>query len=414
MVCASDIVAISRVRGAVVDKDGMVSAGIFYLRDKVYIDAMPVHNASCFWQAWKMPDGLFMVQPLDQDKLPWGTVYLLEAQEFDVMLMPAPVAGAASGGKTKSGSSTEPDLLAIWYEQAVVDQGANSKGSSFESASPEVAGGVSDAQRLAAARPKKRAGSDDPVLLPVWDPDELFSREDDVPLHVKDAYARSGTKAGARQTAGIHGAAGPGNARASARPDVIDDEDDLLSEVYAQTSPPRNTLDSMPALSLEKNGSPSPRRGAQAAQPIMTDVSEAKNDDAQAEAQQLEQRMRREFDALMEKFDKSPGPAVERELTQLVLRNADFTWKQKFMYSEFGFALRRKRLHKLALASHMRALGYAPKDEHILFNVARSEYELGKVDAARIYLNKAIEAAPTFNAARTFLAFLEGQGESRT
>ena len=78
------------------------------------------------------------------------------------------------------------------------------------------------------------------------------------------------------------------------------------------------------------------------------------------------------------------------------------------MFTEFGFALRRRRLYKLALASHIRALGFSPKDEHVLFNVARSEYELGKVEEARVYLVKALDAAPDFDAAKRFLAFLDG------
>lgn len=47
------------------------------------------------------------------------------------------------------------------------------------------------------------------------------------------------------------------------------------------------------------------------------------------------------------------------------------------LFSEFGLGLRRLGFAPLALAAHKRALEFAPKDERILFNIARATMTWG-------------------------------------
>lgn len=77
------------------------------------------------------------------------------------------------------------------------------------------------------------------------------------------------------------------------------------------------------------------------------------------------------------------------------------------LFSEFGLGLRRLGLITLALAAHKRAWEYAPEDERILFNIARSYHDLDLLDDAQHFLKKALAVAPDFASARQFLAFLE-------
>lgn len=77
------------------------------------------------------------------------------------------------------------------------------------------------------------------------------------------------------------------------------------------------------------------------------------------------------------------------------------------LFSEFGLGLRRLGLVKLALAAHRRAKEYAPRNERILFNIARSYHDLGLLDDAREYLEKALAVSPEFSAAKQFLMFLD-------
>ena len=444
---------------------GMVSAGAFRLKDTAYIDAMPVHNDSGLWQVWKMPDGSFMVQPLDQDMEPWGTMYLLDGQEFGLMLTPLPSADG-SAPPALPGREGEPDILALWYEQAIAEQEAAENGEKTAEPSLREKPG---AARATPSRDQERP--DEPVLTPSWDPDEfLFDTENAAPAAVeiptrafagrassvpparvgRSAPPDAGGPATRTDHAKTDGAPAPAAGRADppaagradppapsenaggplpgpVRADALD-EDDLLADALApEADASVNPLDFMPSLSFETDSEPAPAAAgkdvpeplpAPAASALTVEIAEDdggtaefRDDDtyADARAQRLEQRMRREFETLMERVDNGSGAGLERELSRLVLQGAGFSWKQKFMFTEFGFALRRKKLYKLALACHMRALALAPGDEHVLFNVARAEYELGKAEAARVYLLKALEAAPAFGAARRFLAFLDGR-----
>lgn len=76
------------------------------------------------------------------------------------------------------------------------------------------------------------------------------------------------------------------------------------------------------------------------------------------------------------------------------------------VFSEFGLNLRRLGFPEQAIASHARALSFAPGDERIHFNLARTYIDLRKVKKAREHLEKALEIAPDFAAARQFLSFL--------
>lgn len=77
------------------------------------------------------------------------------------------------------------------------------------------------------------------------------------------------------------------------------------------------------------------------------------------------------------------------------------------LFSEFGLGLRRLGMISLALAAHKKALEFAPRDDRVLFNIARSYHDLDHLTEAREYLEAALEANPEFTVARQFLAFLE-------
>ena len=427
---------------------GAVSAGVFTLKDKAYINAMPVHNASGFWHAWRMPDGLFMVQPLDQDHVPWGTMYLLEPQEFSHMLSPFD----PRGGSAESGRGADrvdgPDFLAVWYEQALVEQ-ENLEQNEQTSGS---ARGEPQTSWLSATPAKAPVSSDETVLMPLWHPDDIFADEGD--------FARGISMAPDRGAPGAGGSGRPGNgsyqgarvtspspsrgyARAGISPAnpvkaVPAPDDDLFSDIVTPEalSGPR-PLDFLPPLSLEDT--PEPRRAETAAavspktapraaprvygpgvtvEPMEGGApggnTEFRDDDAYAQerATRLERSMRDEFSSLMKLLEKGLSPELERAFSRLVQRGTGFTSQQKFMFSEFGLALRRQHMQKLALECHLRALKLAPSDEHVLFNVARSKYELGDIDSARKCLIRALATAPDFAAARNFLSFLEGSAKT--
>lgn len=432
---------------------GAVSAGVFSLRDRAYINSMPVHNASGFWQAWRMPDGLFMIQPLDHDHVPWGTMYLLEPQEFSHLLSPLEHHSESVGPVQVAGRVAGPDFLAIWYEQALAEQEAVEHGGHSAAAGAPAWEEV-QAAWLSATPAKAPVSSDETVLMPFWHPDEFFADEGAARHEsrtVNPDRAAPGTGSGWPGTgsARVARAAGsnplqnpaPAAPAAYVKADDPDPDDDLFSDIMTPEalSGPR-PLDFLPPLSLEDKpgpernsaGSPadvSPKTAAPATPrpygPGVTvetvergrpagGATEFRDDDGYAEerAARLERSMRNEFSSLMTLLEKGSTPELERAFSRLLQRGTGFSSQQKFMFSEFGLALRRKHRHKLAMACHLRALELAPFDEYVLFNVARSKFELRDVESARNYLARALAIAPDFATARKFLSFLEDSSKT--
>lgn len=124
------------------------------------------------------------------------------------------------------------------------------------------------------------------------------------------------------------------------------------------------------------------------------------------EAQRIRQLRSRFVQALLllRRGAKSGGLAALEEL--LAQPHEHFEGGAQ-LFSEFGLGLRRLGFAKLALAAHRRALLFAPGDERVLFNIARSCHDLELFSEAGEYLEQALAAAPDFAAARQLLAFLD-------
>lgn len=123
----------------------------------------------------------------------------------------------------------------------------------------------------------------------------------------------------------------------------------------------------------------------------------------------IEQAMRQEFALLLEHMQNENNAMTLRDMEELIRRQIPGSWQMKYMFSEFGLALRKEQQHQLALLCHQRALECSPNDANVLFNLARTEVELGAMAAARMHLAQALEVAPDFTAAKNFLAFLSSR-----
>ena len=123
----------------------------------------------------------------------------------------------------------------------------------------------------------------------------------------------------------------------------------------------------------------------------------------------IEQAMRQEFALLLEHMQTEQNAMTLRDMEELIRRQIPSSWQMKYMFSEFGLALRKEQQHQLALLCHQRALECSPNDANVLFNLARTEVELGAMAAARMHLAQALEVAPDFTAAKNFLAFLSSR-----
>ena len=373
--------------------------GVFGIRDKTVITSMPAHNNSGLWQAWLLMDGRVMVQPLDRSYLPWGSFFPMQLQHFGSMLMPvaslarlasavpsdaaAPTADdlpyaeslpflvlnempRSDASKARRLRSDAPDLLGVWYQEAMA-AGIVSEGRSAPASESGEYDDYDDFLPPEISRELTHApvSDDEPVLTPVWHPDEFFLDD------VSDPAA-------------------PASPTKAVMPDLRHNPDGVAlppSIVFAEpVSPP-----SSPAAAEARAADEEPGSG-----------------DPEGRAARVERYLRTEFDALVAGFDHEHDADLDERVSGLLGKGTALTWKQKFMFTEFGLTLRRKRKPRLALKAHLRALELAPRDEHILFNVARTEFELGNTEAAKEYLARALESAPKFSMARNFLNFLLG------
>jgi tetratricopeptide (TPR) repeat protein len=106
----------------------------------------------------------------------------------------------------------------------------------------------------------------------------------------------------------------------------------------------------------------------------------------------------------MEQADKA-GEVFRR----LVRLDEAFEAKHKHLFNEFGIGLRKKGMHGLAVDYYTKAMGLAPDDEHLHFNIARASYELGDRTTAREQLRICLDMNPDFPDARQFLLLLDGE-----
>lgn len=391
--------------------DNAAYIGLFRVRERHNIMAMPARNPSGLWQAWRLRDGGLVVQPVDGRLMPSDDYFLMREGDFNKLLTPAedgsldmpPPGAPPKTGIIQPGVPVRamPDLLTMWYEEAL-----------REAEHKTQEGQTTAAQSVAPARPGLASvASDEAVFTPARHPDDLLDEvlaEEASPPH--DAPKRvSSSEGGAFKgsTASVV-PAGPPPGDTVTNDDLVFFMDDVLLDQSMQTSAVSHEgqdLVTEPAFARPETG------GGKAEQdwtrPLAAPSGEPEGDPEQ-QALLLEERTREAFDSLVEKLDRGGGEA-EQDVLRLLDRDDGFTWKHKYMFTEFGMLLRRKRKPELALACHLRALSLSPRDEHILFNVARAEFELGNQDNAEKCLEAALEAAPDFTAAKNFLLFLQGR-----
>lgn len=143
---------------------------------------------------------------------------------------------------------------------------------------------------------------------------------------------------------------------------------------------------------------------------VMPEASEKTEQAGEEEAQQSRQ-MRSNFVQALLLLRRGARAQSLSLLEEMLSQPYEYFEGGAQLLSEFGLGLRRLGLIPLALAAHRRALEFAPNDERVLFNIARTYHDLGFLPEARDYLEKALAVAPDFVQARQFMMFLEVSGE---
>lgn len=114
-----------------------------------------------------------------------------------------------------------------------------------------------------------------------------------------------------------------------------------------------------------------------------------------------------------------PGPWADgmgaaKVLLESLPRDMDeFSFEAASAINEEGVALRRARKPDRAVAYLSQALEVAPRDDHLVFNLARAHYDNRDVESCRGCLTRALSMNPELSVARRFLDFLTRRAKRR-
>lgn len=303
--------------------DDAVFMGI-YAAKQARSGVLPVQNESGIWQAWSMPDGNYMIQPLSGERQPVGALSLMDAREFIHVFdpMPAEVSYDDFEDDGTALRADAPNLLARWYMQAIEESPISLE-------------------------------DDDDLPAPVFGNNGNLLDEE--PLFASPEALFFDNPAGDEGLA--------------ATAQVLSPRQPSLGG--ALLSPAEEYIRYLTTLPIN-------------------DVS-----------------LRQEFvDLLKELRGGIPDPVTEEKTRLFLDIDLGDLPKKAHLYTEFGLALRREHQMGLALIAHQKALDCSSDDANILFNIARTWYELGNYEEARSFLNKALSVAPGFETAKNFLHFL--------
>ncbi len=112
-------------------------------------------------------------------------------------------------------------------------------------------------------------------------------------------------------------------------------------------------------------------------------------------AKQLEMNLRDSFDKALRAIGRPRDRKGALAALERIARTRDGIEPQhKFMFRDFGVALRKKKLNELALECARRAVALSPQDDHARFNLARILDIVGNYDEAQAQLGAARKLDP--------------------
>ncbi len=95
---------------------------------------------------------------------------------------------------------------------------------------------------------------------------------------------------------------------------------------------------------------------------------------------------------------------------KIMMLDAAFLPEHKHLFNEFGMKMRKLGMYDEAIRYYIRAFRLCRTDEHLLYNIARTLFEKGRLKSARMMLARSLRLNPQFREALAFMAYLEARG----
>ena len=108
----------------------------------------------------------------------------------------------------------------------------------------------------------------------------------------------------------------------------------------------------------------------------------------------------------LERQEQHNADAVFHKLMRI---EAAFSPEHKHLFNEFGIQMRKLGMYDEAMRYYSRAYRLCRTDEHLLYNMARTLYEKGRLTSSRVMLDHALRLNGVFPEARAFLAYLDSR-----
>ncbi len=108
----------------------------------------------------------------------------------------------------------------------------------------------------------------------------------------------------------------------------------------------------------------------------------------------------------LERQEKQNADIVFRKIMRI---EAAFTQEHKHLFNDFGIKMRKLGMYDEAMRYYTRAFRLCRTDEHLLYNMARTLYEKGRLASSRMMLAKALRLRPSFPEGKAFLAYLDSR-----
>lgn len=108
----------------------------------------------------------------------------------------------------------------------------------------------------------------------------------------------------------------------------------------------------------------------------------------------------------LERQEKQNADIVFRKIMCI---DAAFTPEHKHLFNDFGMQMRRLGMYDEAMRYYARAYRLCRTDEHLLYNIARTQYEKGRMKSARTMLARALRLNAEFSEGKAFMVYLESR-----
>ncbi len=120
-----------------------------------------------------------------------------------------------------------------------------------------------------------------------------------------------------------------------------------------------------------------------------------------------EEHIRATFGLGLVYLDRGETESASLVFRRIVTLDAVFETEHKHLFNEFGIKMRKNGMYAQALRYYFKAYRLTRDDEHLLYNIARTYYEKGRLALAGKFLDMALALAPSFEEARGLAMLVE-------